>query len=132
MVYSVEKFHCYIAGTKFVVVTDHAALVYLQEAKNRNPKLARWAMKLSCYVFSIKHRAGRIHNNADGLSRSRTSTTPDTPPPDTTGLEELTWGDTDRLVAALEAFEADCDIDGFGQFALVGDLDVAAPTLGPR
>ena len=29
MVYAVEKFHCYVAGTKFVVVTDHAALVYL-------------------------------------------------------------------------------------------------------
>ena len=29
MIYAVEKFHCYIAGSKFVIVTDHAALVYL-------------------------------------------------------------------------------------------------------
>ena len=69
-----------------------------------------------------------MHNNADGLSRSRTATTPDTPPPDTTALEEIAWEqDTDRLVEALEAFEGDCNIDGFGELALVGSIPLQHP-----
>ena len=53
IVFAVEKFHPYVAGTKFTIVTDHAALVFLQEGKNKNPKLARMAMRLSCYDFSV-------------------------------------------------------------------------------
>ena len=36
------------------------------EAKGR---LARWIMDLQEFDFSVVHRAGRIHNNADALSR---------------------------------------------------------------
>ena len=36
------------------------------EAKGR---LARWIMDLQEFDFSVLHRAGRIHNNADALSR---------------------------------------------------------------
>ena len=32
-------------------------------------RLARWIMDLQEFNFSIKHRAGRIHTNADALSR---------------------------------------------------------------
>ena len=39
LVFAVTKFHTYLAGTQFVVVTDHAALVHLENAKTRNPKL---------------------------------------------------------------------------------------------
>lgn len=81
IVYALEKFHCYLAGTSFTLVTDHAALTHLNESKSKNPKLARWAMKLAGYDFSIKHRAGRVHNNADGLSRSHAAPSPDTPAP---------------------------------------------------
>ncbi len=53
LVFAVTKFHTYLAGTKFVVITDHAALIHLENAKTRNPKLARWALLLSNYDFSI-------------------------------------------------------------------------------
>jgi hypothetical protein len=36
------------------------------EAKGR---LARWIMDLQEFDFSVIHRAGRIHNNTDALSR---------------------------------------------------------------
>lgn len=71
IVYAIEKFHHHVAGVSFTVVTDHDALVHLNSAKTKNPKLARWAMKLAAYDMVLQHRAGRVHNNADGLSRSR-------------------------------------------------------------
>ncbi len=51
LVFAVTKFHTYLAGTQFVVMTDHAALVHLENAKTRNPKLARWALLLSNYDY---------------------------------------------------------------------------------
>jgi len=132
MVYAVEKFHCYVAGTKFIIVTDHAALVHLQEARSRNPKLARWAMRLSCYDFTVKHRPGRIHNNADGLSRARSARSQDEPAPDQTAIEAAHIDhDPDLLLAALEAMEADDFRDD--PTPLAGETPAVLPTLpGPR
>ena len=48
-------------------------------------------MRLSCYDFSIQHRAGKVHNNADGLSRARTAPTPDTPPPDVIATQSANY-----------------------------------------
>lgn len=53
LAFGIEKFDPYLAGTKFTVVTDHAALLFLQDGKNRNPKLARIAMRLACYDFTV-------------------------------------------------------------------------------
>lgn len=37
--------------------------------KDPNGRLAQWALKLQHHDFTIKHQAGAIHQNADGLSR---------------------------------------------------------------
>ena len=37
--------------------------------KNPEGQIARWLEILGTYNFKIKHRAGRIHSNADALSR---------------------------------------------------------------
>ena len=44
-------------------------------------------MRLASYDFTVKHRAGRLHNNADGLSRCRSAASSDTPAMDRTGVE---------------------------------------------
>ena len=31
--------------------------------------MARWLERLSDFDFEVQHRSGRLHNNADGLSR---------------------------------------------------------------
>ena len=132
IVYAVEKFHHHLAGTPFTVITDHSALVTLNESKTKNPKLARWAMKLAGYNFTIQHRPGRIHNNADGLSRSRATPAPDTPPPDVIALEETTLEATSpALTAALAALQCDPHIDGDPPTVYLDEIAVA-PTLGPR
>jgi hypothetical protein len=132
MVYACEKFHSYIAGSHFTLVTDHAALVHINEAKTKNAKLARWAMRLANYDFTVKHRAGRVHNNADGLSRARAAPAPDTPAPDTCLLEQVV-AEPVLFTAALASFEADNDVDGNPSPSLPADASpVPDQLLGPR
>src|SRR3978361_115144 len=66
---AVDHFHKYLYGREFLVRTDHAALKWLLEMKNPEGQIARWMEKLQQYHFKVKHRPGRIHNNADALSR---------------------------------------------------------------
>ena len=37
--------------------------------KNCDGQIARWIETLSAYTFIVVHRAGRVHNNADSMSR---------------------------------------------------------------
>ena len=79
LVFGVTKYHHYLAGTPFTVVTDHAALLYLDQAKAHNSRLARWALRLADYDFCVQYRQGGVHGNADGLTRA--AATPSAPCP---------------------------------------------------
>ena len=69
VVKSLEHFHPYLYGAKFVVRTDHAALRWLKTMRRPEGQLARWLGKLEEYDNSMVHRSGRAHNNANSLSR---------------------------------------------------------------
>ena len=69
VVKSLENFHPYLYGATFTVRTDHAALRWLRSMKNPEGQLARWIGRLEQYDYNIVHRPGRVHNNADSLSR---------------------------------------------------------------
>jgi hypothetical protein len=56
--------------TNFVVVTDHAALLHVLEMKDPSSRIARWQMYFQGYNFTVEHRRGRDHLDADALSRS--------------------------------------------------------------
>ena len=62
-------FKGYVWGPKFLIRTDHAALVWLTNLKNIQGMLACWLAKLQQFHFDIIHRPGTQHGNADGLSR---------------------------------------------------------------
>jgi len=53
----------------WTVKTDHAALKWLLNLKDSTGRLMRWSILLQDYDFTILHRAGNKHNNADALSR---------------------------------------------------------------
>ena len=59
----------YLIGKPFVIRTDHAALKWLNSFKQPEGQLARWLEQLSVFDYTIEHRAGTKHSNADGLSR---------------------------------------------------------------
>ena len=69
VVASIQHFSVYLYGVHFVVVTDHCALSFLSSSKLQPGCLARWALLLQEYNFSVKYRPGSQNGNADALSR---------------------------------------------------------------
>ena len=70
----VQKFHTYLYGRKFVLVTDHKPLVTLLGPKKGIPPLAasrlqRWVIILAAYSYKIEYKSTQQHANADSLSR---------------------------------------------------------------
>ncbi|CAB4412364.1 unnamed protein product [Rhizophagus irregularis] len=70
-VWAIGKFHHYLHGSHFSLITDHSALCHLFNMTTPNGRLARWVMKLQSYDFDTIHRAGKRHSNVDSLSRIR-------------------------------------------------------------
>jgi len=70
VVFALEKFRCYVEGTEFTVVTDHASLLWLQRMQEPTGRLARWAVKLQQFNFKLVHRPGPLNVVPDALSRA--------------------------------------------------------------
>ena len=70
VIWAVEKLRHYLEGTHFTVVTDHASLVWLSRMRDPTGRLARWAVRLQPFDFTIVHRKGRELVVPDCLSRS--------------------------------------------------------------
>ena len=73
LIYGVKKFHQYLYGRRFTLVTDHKPLTAIFGPKKGVPSLAaarlqRWAL-LSAYDYEIQFKPTKSHSNADGLSR---------------------------------------------------------------
>ena len=66
----VQEYRHYLLGHLFVVRTDHEALKWLHALKEPRGRKARWLEVLSEFSFSVRHRPGQQHANADALSRS--------------------------------------------------------------
>ena len=64
-----EKFHDYLYGCCFHILTDNNPLAHVITAPKRNPTDHRWLASLAPYDFTITYRAGKSNADADGLSR---------------------------------------------------------------
>ena len=74
LIFGVSKFHTYLYGRHFTLVTDHKPLTVILGPKKGIPPMAaarlqRWAVCLSAYSYDIKFKPTAQHCNADGLSR---------------------------------------------------------------
>lgn len=69
VVYAIKRFHVYLAGRKFRVMTDCDSFRLTLNKKDVNPRISRWALFLQNYDCEVVHRPGGRMNHVDALSR---------------------------------------------------------------
>lgn len=62
IVWKIRQLRAYLEGYTYIVLTDHLSLKWLNSIDNPTGRLARWALELQQYNFSISYRKGR-HNS---------------------------------------------------------------------
>ncbi|ODM86962.1 Transposon Tf2-6 polyprotein [Orchesella cincta] len=70
LIHALKTFRHFLHMRRFEVITDHLNLVNMNFAHDVScGRLLRWAVRLQDYDFVLKYKPGRLHNDADGLSR---------------------------------------------------------------
>lgn len=74
VIFGIKRFHNYLYGRNFTIVTDHKPLISLfSETKPVpqmvSPRVQRWSVWLRAYEYHIVYQPGRQRINADALSR---------------------------------------------------------------
>jgi hypothetical protein len=70
VVWAVQHYRHYLLGAPFRLVTDHSALRALFKIPDPQGLFARWIMRLQPYDIDVVIKPGRLHQNADALSRT--------------------------------------------------------------
>lgn len=96
IIFAVRKFRNYIYNSKFLLITDHAPLLWLKNLKDPSSRLARFSLLLSEYDFEIKHKPGHLHTNADSLTRTRT-------PPNRLSQNQTVQDSDQEILASIAA-----------------------------
>jgi len=71
LVFGLKQFRFYLLGRQFQVRVDNMALTYYKTMKDPTGQAARYLDFLSNYDFTLIHRSGEKHVNADSISRIR-------------------------------------------------------------
>ena len=84
-----DHFRYYLVGQKYRLRTDNHSLVWLMSFKEPQGQVARWLGRLQ-YDSEIQRHPGRLHNNADALSRRPRRQHGNCPSCTPTGLSQVT------------------------------------------
>ena len=75
IVFAVKRFHQYLFGRHFIILSDHRPLQHLFSETRATPTMAsariqRWALMLGGYDYTIAYKPGVQHANTDIQSTS--------------------------------------------------------------
>lgn len=70
----IERFHEYVYGRSFELITNHKLLLGLivrdqQIPSYMSPRMTSWSIFLTGYNYKLVHHLGKSISNADALSR---------------------------------------------------------------
>lgn len=65
---ALKDFNSYLYGQEILLSTDNSAVSWVKNLKNPIGLVARWLQEFGNLNFTITHRPGRNHSNADALS----------------------------------------------------------------
>ena len=68
LVWAVKYFRSYLFGRRFVVSTDHSALIYLKKFAKKNSRVMRWSLKLTKFNFTVERKARMNISRVDALT----------------------------------------------------------------
>lgn len=66
---ALKKFRVYLLGFPFKIITDCAAFEKTMNKKDLTTRIARWALLLEEFDYTIQHRSGTRMRHVDALSR---------------------------------------------------------------
>ena len=83
--WAIERWHTYLWGREFELVTDHKPLITLLSSfgtGHQPMRIARWSARLLNYNYTVKYKPGEENAVADALSRLPVEVTEDSCYPD--------------------------------------------------
>ncbi len=94
-IFGIRRFHSYLFGHRFQLITDHKPLLGLLKedqatSQHASARIKRWSLFLAAYEYTLTFRNTEAHANADALSRLPLPEEPDpsTTPPEVVLLME--------------------------------------------
>ena len=71
VLYGLQVFDGYLRDTPFVIRTDSRAISFMNKNEIMSSKLARWAVTIQSYLFTLEHVPAEQNGGPDALSRLR-------------------------------------------------------------
>ena len=97
MIFLLPYYEYYILHRPFILRTDNRALTWIRSLESPAGMILRWLENLASFDFSIRHRKGTPHGNADSLSQAPHASLP------TPQEEKILVSDEAAVVATLQA-----------------------------
>lgn len=70
VVWSLDRFRCYLTGISFTLVTDCTAVAQLKTSRGNKSQFARWQELIADFDFEFQHRPGTSMAHVDACSRA--------------------------------------------------------------